>query len=176
MVSVKEISIWILCLLSSWDVYSVEQAAELSIDLPYKSCFESAAKEYGVDAILLAAIAQKESDFVVSANNKSNKNGTEDVGIMQINSIWFRKLEARGITREILLTDACTNIRVGAWILAISFYENGVSWDSVGVYNAGASRNFNKAVIRYNYSTDVYKRYMDLRREAAEKEGMLAKN
>lgn len=42
-----------------------------------------------------------------------------DIGLMQVNSQWLRRL---GIEAESLL-DPCTNIRVGTWILATNYGE-----------------------------------------------------
>lgn len=103
----------------------------------FRSCFAQAAARYQVPEILLVAIARVESNFNPSAQhiNAHLRRPSEDVGIMQVNSWWFPRLAQFGLTREHLF-DACTNIHVGAWILAHNFKERGFSWQAVGAYNA----------------------------------------
>ncbi|MEC4720488.1 lytic transglycosylase domain-containing protein [Noviherbaspirillum sp. CPCC 100848] len=98
------------------------------------SCFDEAANRYNVDRELLRAIAKTESNFRADAINV-NKDGSEDIGIMQINSSWLPKLRRYGITRQALL-DGCTNVHVGAWVLAGNFRQYGRVWKAVGAYNA----------------------------------------
>lgn len=97
-------------------------------------CFEEAGAIYGVSPQLLWAIAKVESNFNASAVNR-NANGSHDVGLMQINSWWVE----RGLLTPTLwraLGDPCTNVKVGAWILAQCFQRYGLSWEAVGCYNA----------------------------------------
>lgn len=82
-------------------------------------CATSAAQEYQVPRILLLAIIKTESDGNVRAVN-INSNGTKDVGLMQINTLWEKKLKTTyGIQNadHHLRSNYCYNIRVGAWIL-----------------------------------------------------------
>ena len=112
-------------------------------------CFNEAGARYGVNPDLLRAIAKVESGMKQFAINRSNANGSVDVGVMQINSFWFPRLEKLGISRE-HLWDPCTNVMVGAWILAQEISGNGLNWVSVGRYN---SRTPSKNVI---YAKKVY--------------------
>jgi soluble lytic murein transglycosylase-like protein len=138
----------------------------LKESIPYAACFEKAARQYQVDPFLLAAIAWQESEFNKDARH-FNADGSEDIGIMQINSRWLTLLNRRGITRAVLLRVACVNIEVGAWVLAINFYQKGINWDSVGAYNAGAKATFTQALKRYRYSSRIYDRYVSLRHSSA---------
>ncbi len=83
-------------------------------------CFEEAGKKYGISPKILMAIAEVESGWNPLALN-INRNASVDVGIMQINSIWFDELSRRwGVPKEevvSLLFDPCYNIMVGAEIL-----------------------------------------------------------
>lgn len=99
-------------------------------------CFDKAGKRYNVSPLLLKAHAIKESHLKPNAINRS-ANG-EAVGLMQIHSQWFPRLQREyGITRNMLLQDPCLNVHVGAWIIANNFASYGVSWDTVGGYYAG---------------------------------------
>ena len=101
-------------------------------------CFDSAAARYGVAPSVLRAIAYGESSNNPSAINY-NKNGSHDIGLMQINSSWLPTLAKQGI-RSGDLWDPCTNLMVGAWILADCFEQFGNRWQSVGCYNSRTPR------------------------------------
>lgn len=97
-------------------------------------CFNEAAAYYGLSPQMLGAIAKIESNHNPSAWNL-NKNGSYDIGLMQINSGWLPTLGRYGITAQ-SLWDPCTNVYVGAWVLAQNVQRLGYSWDAVGAYNA----------------------------------------
>jgi soluble lytic murein transglycosylase-like protein len=99
-------------------------------------CFAEAANRLQVDANLLMAIAKVESNLSPNAIN-TNKNGSIDVGLMQINSQHFKSLEKFNITEGALM-EPCVNVHVGAWILARTIKEHGATWRAVGAYNAGS--------------------------------------
>jgi soluble lytic murein transglycosylase-like protein len=101
---------------------------------PAHACWEDAATRYRVNASLLYAIARTESGVDPAAIGR-NRNGSRDIGLMQINSTWLARLARHGIN-EVDLFDACTNIHVGAWILAHNFHRHGYTWEAVGAYNA----------------------------------------
>lgn len=95
-------------------------------------CFEEAGNMYGISADLLKAIAFVESGYRPDAINRSNRNGSYDFGLMQINSSWAGKL---GHDLWMELGDPCQNVMVGAWILAGCIEHHGYTWDAVGCYN-----------------------------------------
>lgn len=137
------------------------QAAKIPPDAA--RCFREAGIRFSVDWRLLQAIAEVESGLNPGAIGVNKKNGrvlSEDLGMMQINSSWLPVLRPMGITREVLLGNACQNIHVGAWILARNIAQNGVNWTSVGAYNAGF-KNANEQ-FRMRYARKVYTRYMEL--------------
>lgn len=126
-------------------------------------CFAEAAHEYAVPEELLRAIAQVESSNKPGAVNR-NTNGSADYGLMQINSSWLTALAKWNITKDVLLMDACLNIKVGAWILANNIQRMGYNWDAIGAYNAGC-RATNKTVCatkRNTYSNKVYRALMSI--------------
>jgi soluble lytic murein transglycosylase-like protein len=113
------------------------------------ACWEDAAARYGVNPYLLYAIAKTESNLNPAAMNRNNKNGSYDIGLMQINSSWLPTLRKHGID-EAQLMNACTSIHVGAWVLAENIRRLGNSWVAVGAYNA---RN---PELRMKYAKKVY--------------------
>lgn len=97
-------------------------------------CFEQAGARYGIAPVLLEAISTVESGGNPQARNV-NRDGSEDLGHMQINSRWLGILASYGIDRQKLL-DPCLNTHIGAWILAQNIRRHGYGWEAVGAYNA----------------------------------------
>jgi soluble lytic murein transglycosylase-like protein len=118
--------------------------------VPARACWDEVGTRYGISPYLLYAIARTESGLDPAAVNRSNANGSVDVGLMQINSAWFPALAANGITPQMLL-DPCTNLEAGAWILAQNIRRLGYSWEAVGAYNAASADK------RLRYARSVYR-------------------
>lgn len=89
----------------------------LSLNCVAENYFVEAGKKYGIDPQLLWAIAKTESQLNPNALNQNNKNGSYDIGIMQINSIHLNELWTKYGISEDDLYNPRLNIHIGAKIL-----------------------------------------------------------
>lgn len=127
-------------------------------------CFDIVGKKYRLDPDYLRAIAWKESKYKRHAIGKNN-DGTQDIGIMQINTAnyeWLKKTFPALSTKK-LLNDACFNIQVGGYILNENFKLYGRKWVAVGAYNAGGKNNPKRIKIRYQYARAVSEYYESIK-------------
>lgn len=124
-----------------------------SIPAPWSACFSQAARYYQLPPTLLVAIALTESQLNPVAVNV-NRNGSRDVGLMQINSRWFPALQTIGIRSE-RLYEPCVSIWIGAWLLADAVASHGYTWDAIGAYNAGNRQTADAAERRAAYALRV---------------------
>ncbi|MGT0193792.1 lytic transglycosylase domain-containing protein [Burkholderia pyrrocinia] len=115
-------------------------------------CLDDAAAFHRVNPRLLRVIAQHESGMRPNAVNR-NTNGSEDIGLMQINTSWLPTLSRYGIHREHLF-NGCVSAYVGAWILASNVRRFGPNWKAVGAYNAVTP---SKQLV---YASAIYRRFM----------------
>lgn len=84
------------------------------------ACLMLASQTYSVPPAVLVGIYKVEGGQI--GQEVHNKNGTYDLGPMQINTIWMPQLaEKWGVNedtaRKWVRDDACTNVGVAAWIL-----------------------------------------------------------
>lgn len=125
----------------------------LSCSAAPQMCFNQAGHDYNIDPLLLMAISIKESHLRPDAVNNANRNKTEDVCGMQVNSSHYGELKGFNINRERLLNDPCICVYSGGWVLAHNFRSYGKNWDSVGMYNSGPSKKL--IVQRRQYAAEI---------------------
>jgi len=104
-----------------------------ALAIEQEGCLERAAAWAEVHPTLLRAIAWVESQGNPRALNW-NRNGSYDVGLMQINSGWY----SRGLKpwwRS--LGQPCVNVAAAAWVLKQCVADYGYTWNAVGCYHAG---------------------------------------
>lgn len=140
----------------------VQRGALLLLLLPlcaWGQCWQQAGARYNIDPLLLYAIGEQESGLRADAINK-NKDGSYDIGLMQINSRHLPRLARRGIDAQQLKNDSCVSVMVAAEILADFSQRFAGTWEAVGAYNAGSSSRAHQS--RLNYSLRVWTRYQRL--------------
>lgn len=101
---------------------------------PYAHTFAEAGRYFGIDPTLLMRIATIESSMNPRAIN-INKNGTRDIGLMQINTIHLKRLSKIGVTQQALM-DPEVNVYVGALLLSSHIRKSGYNLDAIGRYHS----------------------------------------
>ncbi len=94
--------------------------------IPYLACMLAVAAQLHLPPRVLPAIQAVEAGRV--GMSRANSNGTEDLGLMQVNSIWADLLARRtgfpvSALRERLVQDACFNIAIAGAVLRIYLRE-----------------------------------------------------
>lgn len=107
-------------------------------------CFAHAAQRRNINVNLLRAIGKVESNYRPYVTNAD----TNAIGVMQIMPFHLNWLKKYGIYERDLF-DACTNINVGAFLLADFIRMYGDTWRAVGAYGAGIKPDKEQARIKY---------------------------
>lgn len=152
-ISMQHARNFLLCLVSVLFFVGAAQAASPAPHI--ERCLRKAAANYGLPYEIVYAVARVESSFNPLAVNRSNANGTRDIGLMQINSAWLPTLERYGIS-ERTLYEPCVNANVGAWILAQNVQRYGYTVNAIGSYNAGPN---GKPALKLRYAAKVIEAY-----------------
>ena len=98
-------------------------------------CVAEVSRQYQIPVALLGGVLAQERGRL--GQSFPNKNGTWDIGPMQVNSTWLKFFAPYGIDQHRLQHDGCANLAVGAWIIR---YEQGKAkgdlWRAVGRYHS----------------------------------------
>jgi hypothetical protein len=109
-------------------------AASEAERIPYYNCFDIASRRHGVDLVLLASVAQVESNWNADARSPANAHG-----IMQIR--WPLTARHLGAKRVAELYNPCLNIDIGAAYLAeLAHRYDGDHQLMLAAYNYGPTR------------------------------------
>ena len=127
----------------------------------YDDIFLKYEKEFGISYFLMKSIALTENEKFDHKAIMKNSNGTVDIGLMQINSMWKKWLPEAGITKE-KLKDPDFNIKVAYMIVSKIIEKHGYTWDSIGRYHSGTpkfkERWLNKMKQNVSYLASIDKR------------------
>ena len=129
-----------------------------------RSCIEAAANAHGLPPTVLVILLRVEGGRLGHVSD--NTNATVDIGPMQVNEIWLRKLAARWgasipDTFLALCDNFCANLEGGAWILRQGLDEaRGDFWQGVGYYHSHAPEH------KANYLRKVLQQALRLEAQA----------
>lgn len=102
------------------------------------ACMVRSAQAFQLPLELLRAIARTEGGQTGTVSR--NRNGTVDMGVMQVNSVHLSSAPhnflARGITAHQLVNDDCVNIAAGASILRYEIDRASNFWSGVARYHS----------------------------------------
>ena len=112
---------------------SLMAAADPKTD--FHRCLSDVEADTGIDRKLLLAIKITESGTGLKPPVRMNNNGTADIGIMQINTVWLPDLAEYGISRDMLMNN-CVNLKTATWILSRHIRRAGDLWEAAGLYHS----------------------------------------
>ena len=130
-----------------------------------ESCLRAAAELHQVPAWVLVLLLSVEAGKMGEVSQ--NTNGTVDIGPMQVNDTWVRKIAGHwraspDAAYRALRDNFCANVEGGAWILRQALDEaHGDLWKGVALYHS------HDPVHKLEYMQLVYAQAMRLKRESA---------
>ncbi|MBC8737246.1 lytic transglycosylase domain-containing protein [Paraburkholderia sp. UCT31] len=118
-------------------------------------CIAEASQRYDVPELLLHSILMKENGR--TGKYSTNKDGTYDLGLAQINTRWLSFFGRYGIRPDDIMNKTCTNVAIGAYILKYNWQRQGHDWFKATVaYHIGnASWTPERYARGYRYAKDV---------------------
>lgn len=97
-------------------------------------CLAAVSARYQVPhEILLGILAQEHGRL---GESSPNRDGSRDLGPMQVNTFWLPTLRRYGVTEGHMLHHGCYNVAVGAWIVRYEQARVGDLWRAVGRYHS----------------------------------------
>jgi hypothetical protein len=139
-------------------------AAAKADEAMIEGCLKAAAELHRVPAGVLVLLLSVEAGKMGEVSQ--NTNGTVDIGPMQVNDTWVRKIAGHwraspAAAYRALRDNFCANVEGGAWILRQALDEvQGDLWKGVALYHS------HDAIHKLEYMRLIYAQAMRLRRES----------
>lgn len=132
-------------------------------------CFVSASHRFKLPPESLLSLAMVEGGK--TGMKSLNTNGSLDLGIMQVNTVWLKSASPLSpyINISLLANDICTNIHTAAWILASNVTKSrGDLWRAVGMYHhpsneRAAQQYIQKVNMKLPMAREVMRTYPEYR-------------
>lgn len=122
-------------------------------DVPI-SCINHASTTYHVPVSLILSVMRQENGC--NGQAVKNKNGSYDLGVMQVNTSWLPTLSHYRYSREDLQFNPCKNVMVATWILATNIAKGDTLWSGTADYHSHTPK-YNTA-----YLKSIYKNYQKI--------------
>jgi len=125
-------------------------------------CVVHAAAHYNAHPDIIRAVLRTERGKV--GQIRKNKDGSFDMGPMQVNSVHLPELAPFGINQEMLTNNECLNIHIGTYYLQKHIITAPHFWNGVGRYHSKTPS------LNTQYQYRVWGQLIQLRNE---REGMV---
>lgn len=111
-------------MLAAWAAHTAQVAASPLDNPEVIACAQQSSDAFGVPLELIHLILRLEGGW--PGAQQKNKNGSYDLGPMQVNTEWLPRLNKRGVavTLEDVRDNVCVNVSVGTWLLAHELFVN----------------------------------------------------
>jgi len=120
-------------------------------------CVMQAAAYYNAHPDIIRAVLLAEDGKV--GHIRKNKDGSFDMGPMQINSVHLPELATYGINQEMLTNNGCLNIHIGTYYLQKEIITTPDFWYGVGRYHSKTPS------LNARYQSIVWEKLIQLRNE-----------
>jgi soluble lytic murein transglycosylase-like protein len=117
----------------------------------------NASRKYSISPKILWAIMKVESEYKKTIH--INTNGSFDIGVMQINSLWIKSLANKGFKVD-LLNDS-NNINIAGYILKENMNKCYSLWQAVGLYHSSNKRLQAVYIKRVKRALNEQRYYLD---------------
>lgn len=118
-------------------------------------CVMDASRRFKIPVAIILTILDVEGGEV--GVRASNKNGTWDLGPMQVNTCHMEELKPFGISKYDLQTNGCLNVQAGTWLLRQLLNRHGKMLEAIGRYHSGNQPH------KSNYQRKAIKAYRQLK-------------
>jgi hypothetical protein len=98
-------------------------------------CLSESSRRFRVPIFMLLSVLDVERGQV--GRERANRDGSSDLGPMQINTLWLPRLRSLGLGREAVRDSGCLNVAVGAWLLRHHLARSrGRPFEAMGRYHS----------------------------------------
>jgi len=122
-------------------------------DVPIE-CIQDAAIQFHVPIKIIITVLNIERGQLGAL--EKNKNGTYDIGPLQINSTWLPTLKKHGISQYDVQWNPCINVKIGTWLLAKAIASEGDLLKGISNYHS------HTPYFNHQYSQQVKIRFTQL--------------